>query len=745
MDVYTDPALGTYEKYTRFYMPTEDGGSILSMAVSRRSGNLFVAGYSVLLFLLFSAFWQLILYLVIAYFPSKDNPNRHVLMVGFWNSGDPLTAFMFTLNYTRKAFSYMRIETETKTGNENGSGTKTVGRDWATLRVELSPPVAAMCGTIGGIAAGILVPTAMVVGSVAPAQASQVFFGHPPTELTPSEGLRAQALRAPAAVRAIGSVEASEVTLRDWVSIIKIDIPGDKPTTRYSYNYTVSGWDPGLQKYAGFRQIVSGECTTDYTWLASGTADDVYRPWGFQNDSVVVKRTAEERDPPFAELRMHPNYESDAANGGKILFAIIPHTIGRHSFTASSDPWYRTVSATNASANDAGYRVESGPPALSCWQQTSYTYMGYKANCAFQLKNLKGFNIPQAWDNHFRTEFGVPKLVDLGVSLGRGILLSSATYLKGSFDAKSSTVQDDIERLVLGTFVASRDIFRDSTTVTQKDRISNAATQGNGHPQPGVGDFVLATGKVVTLKFDILIAIPALTASLYVVVTAILYILKSQQASNKGVSSRFTARHSAFQAVQLYHYMDEHIAAGKGIPGTENSGEYYSGLNKRWEGRAARVPYIDTLGAGGAIIVGGFKVSNCLKPKVVPATEQDIKCMASGNSNTELALARVWSPEISSRIHWKNMKKLAAKGDIQNAGAGTDHTNDAGEGTNCTPSPPPSDAQNASAGTDHTNNASEGTNRTPSPPPSDSYLEKVNWVEDDMRRGNLLPFILFRV
>ena len=460
------------------------------------------------------------------------------------------------------------------------------------------------------------------------------------------------------------------------MSIIKIDIPGDKPTTRYSYNYTVSGWDPGLQKYAGFRQIVSGECTTDYTWLASGTADDVYRPWGFQNDSVVVKRTAEERDPPFAELRMHPNYESDAANGGKILFAIIPHTIGRHSFTASSDPWYRTVSATNASANDAGYRVESGPPALSCWQQTSYTYMGYKANCAFQLKNLKGFNIPQAWDNHFRTEFGVPKLVDLGVSLGRGILLSSATYLKGSFDAKSSTVQDDIERLVLGTFVASRDIFRDSTMAGQNSRTPNAARGGNGRPQPGVGDFLLVSGNAMTMRFDFLVAIPATVVVLYLVVFAVRVRARTGTASNEGFRSRFSARHSAFQAPQLYRYMDEHVMAGEGITADQPTGKCYSSPNKRWEGRTAQVPYIKKLYPGGSTKdVGGFKVSDSLKPKVVPDTRQDMEAMTAGSTSAErpkveLALTRAWLPKIDQHnIQWKTMEGLV--GNDGSAGAGT--------------------------------------------------------------------------
>ena len=579
-------------------MPTESGGRILSIAVSRRSGNLFVAGYTVILLYIFSLIWELILYLVVAFFPSMDCPNRHVLMVGFWNSGDPMTATAFMVEYTWKAFVYMKTEAG--------------GRDWRTFGWSCLLLSAAMCGAGGGIAAGILVPTAMDVGKVAPARASEVFFARPPLEMTASERLKSQALRAPAALRAIGRVEASHVTLNERV---KVNIEGGGgDTIKYSYSYYISGWDLGLQNYPGFRQTVEGECATEYSWLNSGAAKvDEYFPWGNQSEIVIVQKTAEEKDPPRAEIRIHPNYLYDTVNSSRVLFAIIPHTAGRHSFTPSSDPWYKTVPSGATSIDDAGYKVDTGRPALSCWQQTSYRYGGETVNSAFHLKNLTGFNIPQAWDNHFRTEFGLPKIIDLGTSLGRSILLSSATYLNENFEAESSTIGDDIERLVLGSFVASRDTFRDSTMVKGGDRLPNAAIGSDGRPQPGVGDFTLPTGNVITLRFDILVSMPALAAGLWLI-SKLIHLTFTRGA----IESDFHARSAALQATQLYRFMDDHapVIIDEKVP----AGISYPSTKRAWEGREARVPYIRNPEASDPASPGGLGV---VKPQIEKVTRVD--------------------------------------------------------------------------------------------------------------------------
>lgn len=47
----------------------------------------------------------------------------------------------------------------------------------------------------------------------------------------------------------------------------------------------------------------------------------------------------------------------------------------------------------------------------------------------FKLGNLTGFVILDVWREHLSAEFAQPKIIELGVSLRRGILLSSAAYL----------------------------------------------------------------------------------------------------------------------------------------------------------------------------------------------------------------------------------------------------------------------------------------------------------------------------
>jgi hypothetical protein len=231
---------------------------------------------------------------------------------------------------------------------------------------------------------------------------------------------------------------------------------------------------------------VTGECVTEYSWIYSSASVDRYEPWGAKNRTVNVQRYAEQYDPPRADTYTHPDRIHDIVTSGKTLFAIIPNTVDRQSFTSSSDPWYSTVPATNVSQQQskdaAGYRVAPGRPALSCWQQTSYVYGNNTVHSVFDLEELKGFNIPIAWHNHLVVHFSVSMVAQLGFILGRGILLSSATFLDGIFDAASSSAEREIVRLVLGAFVASREIFRDTTQVRVRYGLLNSASTPENRP-----------------------------------------------------------------------------------------------------------------------------------------------------------------------------------------------------------------------------------------------------------------------
>lgn len=634
---FTESQPETYEKYTRFYMPTEDGRSVLSMAASQRSGNFFVSSYGIMLTFAFGYLWDVVLCLVLAFLPSMDSPNRHVLMIGFWNSGDPQTAMEFMFSYTKAA-----LRMKTRDGKW----------DWHTFRLSCLLFFVTISGFLGSIAAGIVLSADLDIGNAAPANPSAVYFARPPPNMTNSERVRAQALRAPAAIRAIGNVAVSGTELQNQVPINVGKLGED---TKISYSYSVYGWELGLQKYPEFQQTVEGECITIDSWVNSNGEVDEYIPWGNQSEIVIVSKTTEKDDPPRAEIRIHPDSISDAANGRKILFAIIPHTVGRRSFTGSTDPWYKTV-PTNTTSADSSDKVDSGRPALSCWQTTNYTYKGSTVDSVFNLGSLKGFDIPRAWDNHLRVEFGLPKIIDLGTSLGRGILLSSATYLdviNGYFDAGSSSIQSDIERLVLGAFVASRDIFRDSTMVekiaTNEGNLPNAAIGNNGRPEPGVGEFTLISKDIMTLRFDILVAVPVFTAASILLSLIIPCLLMKKTASNEGFRARFASRCYAFQATQLYRYMDEHVPA-------TTDGESPAGTTKRWEGRLEPIPYIGKSKSGGP---APPTYPRALKPRATPITEVDPNAgTGEGSMRAELVLTRTKPDPITEDIPWKHLNHL---------------------------------------------------------------------------------------
>jgi hypothetical protein len=135
--------------------------------VSQRSGNPILAGYSVLIFFMFNAFWKLVLDLALAFFPSTENPNRHAPMVRFCQRsfGGPVTALVFMLDYCWKAFANVR----TKTGRRDRRRTS----GWGCLLL-----FAAMCGWVGAIVVGTLVPAQMIIGRCARERFSSVHCVH---------------------------------------------------------------------------------------------------------------------------------------------------------------------------------------------------------------------------------------------------------------------------------------------------------------------------------------------------------------------------------------------------------------------------------------------------------------------------------------------------------------------------------------------------------------------------------------
>ncbi|KAK0724522.1 heterokaryon incompatibility protein-domain-containing protein [Lasiosphaeris hirsuta] len=112
--------------------------------------------------------------------------------------------------------------------------------------------------------------------------------------------------------------------------------------------------------------------------------------------------------------------------------------------------------------------------------------------------------------------YHVPKIVDIGISLGRATLVSSTTYLDRitvtNFDADSSKLERDMGRLAWAAYVASRNIFKESTTmVVESYNILHGAANSDRAAQ-----FVLTTSAVSTLSLATLVSVPAVCVGLWI-------------------------------------------------------------------------------------------------------------------------------------------------------------------------------------------------------------------------------------
>lgn len=109
----------------------------------------------------------------------------------------------------------------------------------------------------------------------------------------------------------------------------------------------------------------------------------------------------------------------------------------------------------------------------------------------------------------------VPRIVNLGQALGT-TALKSATGSQGYyFDAEASNLHDDLQRLVLGAYEATKNTLQEITRISQEySDITNLVIDVHGNTLPGIDEFVIFTGDAMALSIPMLIAVPIIAVLL---------------------------------------------------------------------------------------------------------------------------------------------------------------------------------------------------------------------------------------
>ncbi|MCJ1248389.1 hypothetical protein MMC30_005606 [Trapelia coarctata] len=342
----------------------------------------------------------------------------------------------------------------------------------------------------------------------------------------PKKVLEIYALEVPSVLRAAGSVDSVNSTGSAEVSVDRPELlpdQGNGTGIRIKYRYKVTGLDFGLQKYPDLALNVEGACSTEYTWLnSSGSADgvnvDSYNLFGDPNAQFRV--SLYDGISPAGYFFFNPSVRDPPSN---FSWAAFVSSIDRLTFWPSTDPWYLTV--PNPSANPtAPYTVGAGRPALSCWQNDVWSYRGNNSTViGLNSSMLPGLDLPAGLQAVFAHFLGQPKIVNIGTRLGASALKSASTSFGGFFNASTSSVYNDLERLVFASYIATVNTLTDTTLFSTDGGIGNdVVNQTTLVPYAGVDEFVIWSSNVITLSVKSIIVIPVLAAVLWIVFIGVL-------------------------------------------------------------------------------------------------------------------------------------------------------------------------------------------------------------------------------
>lgn len=492
-----------YVLLQRFKMPTKHG-SRDAIAVTVEASKILLSLYTLMVSVIAIHLWYIFVLIAIArvYKREKLTRNHGVINVTIWNSqASPLSII-------KSMFGYR----------------------WQTPKYAFFWAAAAFAAWAGSSAMSLLVSPLLIIGTAAPARLESIYVPTVPDTEQNSPFLRWSSLHVPAYLRAIEVLEATDPRTGGAANTSRYDVTVQNPINwndslnntmlQVDYSYNITGVDFGLQHLPHLTLEVRGSCRTEYSWFQSdisgrdndtGIATDYYE---FFNDTWSVSTTDGRSPMTFA-------IADKTSTGSNRSFAFLTSSLLRRSYTQGFDPWYLTKSG-GMDEEGALYQVVVGArPALSCWEESLMSNDGGPKKSFLELDQLGV--LPTGLLDIFQDALENPAIVSLAQALGSSALKSAQTSVGIYFDAATARLQDDLARLVLGAFFATRNTLVETTLFDnryEKADIPNLAFDpATKQYKDGVADFVIYGNGFAALSVKFLIIIPVITVFLFVSVS----------------------------------------------------------------------------------------------------------------------------------------------------------------------------------------------------------------------------------
>ncbi|KAL0631875.1 hypothetical protein Q9L58_009260 [Maublancomyces gigas] len=630
MDVFKDSRAHPYLLGRVFFMPTNTG-EIPAIAVPFTTAAYLLSTYTFLVLLIFAALWKIFVNLAMRFYPSRSEMrgNRYVAIAGIASSGDAWGAAFVILYYCWTMFFRAR---------DLRSGSLALLILGGSLIIGTSR-----------IVSGIIVPSSLLIGNVAPVDASFIFF--PPSLSLVAVDQSMVFYRtivqnaAQLATSYLSNVQESllEPGPNGRVSINFTDLPttpGGK-SLRMDYRYRVTGVDLGLQFASQLSKTIHGTCETSYNLSDFADWENIRGFSAPSPDGAIFPQGLT----PFVLFK----FKED-----EFHYFIAVNATGIESLGESDDPWYSTAPGELSNGSDSvrrTFKVLPDRPVVYCRQNETWEYGTAQIKGNDSIAELPGLKLKPVIRAYLQNDLNrLSPIALMPLLLGDRMLLSSATSLMEYFDSSIYSIREELTRLITLSFVLEGDIFR--RTITNSPYRVNYANPAlvNGTKADGVDDFVVRSSDVVTLSLKTLIIVPGALLITLLVLLALETTTCTE--GNRGPGARYHIRRTAFNPMQMYRHIDESI-----------------GGNHVWKGRTSFVPYVTNPRLNGEnmpVDAAGNGPTERSSPTPTTALDSDTNYWRTSGfvapkvvdhqgqtAGADIEFTRGWDPELS--IPWKNV------------------------------------------------------------------------------------------
>jgi len=501
------------------------------------------------------------------------------MLVGYLNTNEPIAVILLAVAYCWKTYFFV---------TSDGRG---LGRmDWSTFGLGGGLIILSACLLIANAVGGVLVPGNLRLGHVARVNPDMIFLPF----ITDGPALQHewQRYQSPDAFRAMSDLaqmrHALNYALKDKYNVSSVTTGTDprQPGLNFTYSYAVTGLDFGFQRAPELKYTASGSCVTRYDWFnasLSNETHDIYTIADWPELDLHAYPVVNQTSVPAAIYFLIPTDADERS------FIAIPRTANRESPNEKfDDPWYMTAQETIPNRGRLRYRVAGARPVLHCKQIDTYEFRGKSVSNVLGLSELFGGADSKLarlwWDTIFPHELGPAVMARIGNALGASGLASSLQFVEEdqSIDLAEASLTKDLERLVLGSLVYTREIVRAkaATTAEQRGNYTNRAAfnSGNGRVLDEFADFVISSPDVTTMSVRVLIVTPSICLFIWTFIAIKSSFLSTEHWGSVRKNSwrtRYVKRTVMFSATQLYRQLDEE-----------------SRKKLLWEGERSLYPYV---------------------------------------------------------------------------------------------------------------------------------------------------------